>query len=151
MPPLTPSRFSFPLNSPLFYLLPSTPPFPNQITTPTTKSLIPAMSFSSSSPPSSVSNPKQQEQDPQDLKLAEVLKYHNQTKHHFTRYARGPHGLDWANQPNPFRRYVSAPLLPLLHPTHDHQCPLSTPHSSAPSLLQNPFPNPRFPSSSTTL
>ncbi|CAN6486414.1 unnamed protein product [Victoria cruziana] len=47
--------------------------------------------------------------------LGAVLRYHNQTKHSLTRYAKGPHGLDWANQPNPFRRYLSAPLLPLLH------------------------------------
>ena len=45
-----------------------------------------------------------------------VLRYHEQTKHHFFRYARGPGGLDWANQPDPFRRYAGAPLvqLPLL-------------------------------------
>ena len=45
-----------------------------------------------------------------------VLRYHEQTKHHFFRYAPGPGGLDWANQPDPFRRYAGAPLirLPLL-------------------------------------
>ncbi|KAD4178095.1 hypothetical protein R6Q59_021628 [Mikania micrantha] len=48
--------------------------------------------------------------------LTQVLTYHNQTKHSFTKYARGPRGLDWENQPNPFRRYISAPLRPLLHP-----------------------------------
>lgn len=47
----------------------------------------------------------------------QALRYHDQTKHSFTKYAQGPHGLDWANQPNPFRRYLSAPLLPLLHPS----------------------------------
>ena len=44
------------------------------------------------------------------------MRYHERTKHHFHRYARGPSGLDWANQPDPFRRYAGAPLvrLPLL-------------------------------------
>ncbi|KAM5554849.1 hypothetical protein ABKV19_022995 [Rosa sericea] len=127
MPPLPPTRFSFPLTSPLLHLLPST--------TTTTAT----MSFSSSSPsPSSLSNPKQP--DPQlDQNLSQVLTYHNDTKHHFTRYARSPRGLDWANQPNPFRRYLSAPLLPLLHPTppDDHPSPL---YSSLFTSLPPPKP-----------
>lgn len=48
-------------------------------------------------------------------KLSTVIKYHEQTKHSFNKYARGPHGLDWANQPNPFRRYEPAPAISLLH------------------------------------
>ncbi|KAH9318023.1 hypothetical protein KI387_019792, partial [Taxus chinensis] len=44
-----------------------------------------------------------------------LIKYHEQTKHSFRKYARGPHGLDWANQPKPFRRYKSAAVIPLLH------------------------------------
>ena len=36
---------------------------------------------------------------------ATVMRYHEQTKHHFFRYARSPGYLDWANQPEPFRRY----------------------------------------------
>uniref|UniRef100_A0A0D6QVA1 Nitroreductase domain-containing protein n=1 Tax=Araucaria cunninghamii TaxID=56994 RepID=A0A0D6QVA1_ARACU len=47
--------------------------------------------------------------------LSTVLNYHEETKHSFRKYARGPHGLDWANQPNPFRRYETAPVVPLLH------------------------------------
>jgi SagB-type dehydrogenase family enzyme len=45
-----------------------------------------------------------------------VMRYHERTKHRFNRYAPGPGELDWANQPNPFRRYEGAPLvhLPLL-------------------------------------
>ncbi|KAK4418732.1 hypothetical protein Salat_2286000 [Sesamum alatum] len=77
--------------------------------------------------------------------LTQVSKYHNQTKHSFTNYARGPHGLDWANQPNPFRRYISAPLLPLLHPTSDDQAD-SPPYSS----LFNSLPSPK-PISKTTI
>jgi len=48
--------------------------------------------------------------------LEAVLRYHERTKHHFNRFAPGPGQLDWANQPDPFRRYAGAPLarLPLL-------------------------------------
>src|SRR5438105_5175274 len=44
------------------------------------------------------------------------MRYHERTKHHFNRFAPGPSGLDWANQPDPFRRYAGAPLtrLPIL-------------------------------------
>jgi SagB-type dehydrogenase family enzyme len=44
-----------------------------------------------------------------------VLDYHDGTKHHFARYARGPGGLDWASQPYPFRSYLEAPEVPLGH------------------------------------
>lgn len=46
-------------------------------------------------------------------KIETVLRYHERTKHHFNRYANGPGALDWANQPNPFRRYEGAPLVQL--------------------------------------
>ncbi|XP_020585650.1 uncharacterized protein LOC110028232 [Phalaenopsis equestris] len=50
------------------------------------------------------------------LNQRQAIIYHNQTKHSLTSgYARGPRGLDWANQPNPFLRFLSSPLLPLLH------------------------------------
>ncbi|MCH8204311.1 MAG: SagB/ThcOx family dehydrogenase, partial [Candidatus Hydrogenedentes bacterium] len=44
-----------------------------------------------------------------------VFAYHDRTKHDFHRSARSLGHLDWANQPNPFRRYANAPafLLPL--------------------------------------
>ena len=42
-----------------------------------------------------------------------AMRYHERTKHRFDRYAAGPGELDWANQPNPFRRYAGAPLLRL--------------------------------------
>jgi SagB-type dehydrogenase family enzyme len=42
---------------------------------------------------------------------AGIMAYHQRTKHHPERYASGPHGLDWATQPNPFRRYAGAPLI----------------------------------------
>ena len=40
----------------------------------------------------------------------QVIEYHEISKHHFDRYARGPGYLDWASQPDPFRRYHGAPL-----------------------------------------
>ena len=48
----------------------------------------------------------------------QVIHYHIETKHHFHRYARSLGYLDWANQPDPFRRYEGAQLitLPLLTP-----------------------------------
>ncbi len=51
-----------------------------------------------------------------DSAVAGTLRYHEQTKHHFHRYARSLGFLDWANQPNPFRFYegVTAVRLPLL-------------------------------------
>ncbi len=45
--------------------------------------------------------------------LEVVFDYHEATKHGFKRYARGPGHLDWATQPDPFRRYHGAPLIPL--------------------------------------
>ncbi len=54
-----------------------------------------------------------------------VIHYHTQTKHHFNRYARALGYLDWANQPDPFRRFDGAPLiaLPLLTPDEDPVSP----------------------------
>ena len=45
--------------------------------------------------------------------LETVLAYHQQTKHRFERYARGPGKMDWATQPELFRRYHGAQLLQL--------------------------------------
>ena len=47
-----------------------------------------------------------------------IIAYHERSKHHPERYASGPHGLDWATQPNPFRRFADSPLfrLPLIGP-----------------------------------
>src|ERR1700752_2805535 len=46
-------------------------------------------------------------------RLQLVLQYHERTKHHFDRFARGPGQLDWRNQPSPFRRWAGAPLVRL--------------------------------------
>jgi SagB-type dehydrogenase family enzyme len=128
MPPLfSRASFSFPLTSHRCHFLPST------------KNTIITMSFSSSS--SFSSQPKADQL--QDEKLLQVLKYHNQTKHNFNKYARGPHGLDWANQPNPFRRYLSAPLLPpLLHlPTQTEPQKNSNPNQTQSQTAQQNNPD----------
>ncbi|MDP1767970.1 MAG: SagB/ThcOx family dehydrogenase [Nitrospirota bacterium] len=54
-----------------------------------------------------------------------VIRYHVQTKHHFNRYARSLGHLDWANQPDPFRRFDGAELrsLPLLTPEEEPLSP----------------------------
>ena len=60
-------------------------------------------------------------------KIEAVMRYHERTKHHFGRYAAGPGQLDWANQPDPFRRYRGASLvrLPILAPD---EAPVSPPY-----------------------
>ena len=45
--------------------------------------------------------------------LQPVLDYHQVTKHSFHHYAPGPGYMDWATQPNPFRRFAGAPFQPL--------------------------------------
>ncbi|MEX8518168.1 MAG: nitroreductase [Leptothrix sp. (in: b-proteobacteria)] len=47
-------------------------------------------------------------------RLASVRAYHERTKHQLQRYAAGPESLDWDAQPDPFRRYLGAPLESLL-------------------------------------
>ena len=42
-----------------------------------------------------------------------ALAYHERTKHAPGRFARGPGGLDWENQPDPFRRWAGAETWPL--------------------------------------
>jgi SagB-type dehydrogenase family enzyme len=55
----------------------------------------------------------------------QVISYHVRTKHHFNRYARSLGYLDWANQPDPFRRFEGAQLitLPLLKPDEEPLSP----------------------------
>ena len=61
---------------------------------------------------------KHSEAEPAHHALDMVMRYHQETKHHFSHFARAPGSLDWANQPDPFRRYEGAPLfaLPRLQP-----------------------------------
>jgi SagB-type dehydrogenase family enzyme len=53
------------------------------------------------------------EASPAESDLATVLAYHQRTKHRLDGYAAGPDTLDWDAQPDPFRRYLGAPLTPL--------------------------------------
>lgn len=59
----------------------------------------------------------------------QVIRYHVQTKHHFNQYARSLGYLDWANQPDPFRRFEGTELirLPLLKPD---EAPISPSYDS---------------------
>src|SRR6202162_6100416 len=45
-----------------------------------------------------------------------VVAYHERTKHHYHRYAAALGYMDWAKQPDPFRRYDGAPLVRLPFP-----------------------------------
>jgi SagB-type dehydrogenase family enzyme len=49
------------------------------------------------------------------------LEYHETTKHSFGRFARSRGYLDWATQPDPFRRYPGARLIPFPH-QEAHEC-----------------------------
>lgn len=82
--------------------------------------------------------------DPGDLET--VLRYHERTKHHFNRYARGPGHLNWANQPDPFRRYQGASLVHLPRLGRDEE-----PLSPAYELLYRPGAVPSVPLTVRTL
>ena len=76
-----------------------------------------------------------------------VIRYHVQTKHHFNRYARALGYLDWANQPDPFRRFEGAELirLPLLKPDEEpiaHRTRRSTSRTGFVSAGERPDPFP---------
>ena len=45
--------------------------------------------------------------------VARVRAYHQRTKHMPGRYAPGPGYMDWANQPDPFRRFLGARIVEL--------------------------------------
>ena len=45
-----------------------------------------------------------------------VIAYHERTKHHFHRYAASLGFMDWATQPDPFRRFAGADLFQLPMP-----------------------------------
>ncbi len=48
--------------------------------------------------------------------LQSIVRYHEETKHHYHRYARSAGHMDWENQPHPFRVYRETAVveLPLL-------------------------------------
>ncbi len=45
--------------------------------------------------------------------VQKVFRYHEETKHHFHRFARSSGYMDWKNQPGPFRFYGEKKALPL--------------------------------------
>ena len=47
------------------------------------------------------------------LALEITRAYHERSKHHPTRLAPALGYLDWAKQPDPFRRFEGAPIVPL--------------------------------------
>ena len=52
--------------------------------------------------------------DPDESRQASALfDYHERSKHRLQRYAPGPGGLDWANQPDPFRQFAGAETIKL--------------------------------------
>jgi SagB-type dehydrogenase family enzyme len=55
-----------------------------------------------------------------------VMDYHERTKHHFQRFARSLGYMDWATQPDPFRRYGGAELLELPLPVDDDPTPFDS-------------------------
>jgi len=69
-----------------------------------------------------------------------VRAYHQATKHHTHAFAPGPGFLDWESQPDPFRRYSGAALVPLPlvagrgRCSYDALYELSTQAGQAPSL-----------------
>ena len=54
---------------------------------------------------------------------AQIIAYHEASKHHYRTYAPGPGYLDWATQPDPFRRYAGAQAIPLARPAPDDDLP----------------------------
>ncbi len=74
-----------------------------------------------------------------DQRLEHVLAYHDATKHHLGRYARGPGYLDWDTQPDPFLRFHGAPLIALDHaePGAEPRPPRAVDRSSVSQLFED--------------
>ncbi len=60
-----------------------------------------------------------------------VIAYHERTKHHFHRYAASLGYMDWATQPDPFRRYAGADLVRLPLPKAGRPLPYWQLYASA--------------------
>jgi SagB-type dehydrogenase family enzyme len=52
-----------------------------------------------------------------------VVDYHERTKHHYHRFAASIGYMDWATQPNPFRRYEGAAVVRLPLPPEGRELP----------------------------
>jgi SagB-type dehydrogenase family enzyme len=63
--------------------------------------------------------PSNGDPSPEEVTVA----YHERTKHHYHRYAASAGHLDWATQPNPFRRYAEADLVRLPMPARGRPLP----------------------------
>ena len=61
----------------------------------------------------SFAGPRNQTDQGLQLPDSALLEYHHRSKHRLDRYAPGPGRLDWANQPDPFRRYTGAVAIKL--------------------------------------
>lgn len=68
-----------------------------------------------------------------DARIAAVRAYHERTKHHLHRYARSLGYLDWATQPDPYRRYEGAGVARL-------RLPVEEPGPSYDALFEAPGP-----------
>src|SRR5947207_13166333 len=69
-----------------------------------------------------------------------VVAYHERTKHHFHRFAASVGYMDWATQPDPFRRYDGAPLVRPPSPDMSQAlpyCKLYAPDRMDPAPLSN--------------
>ena len=60
---------------------------------------------------------------------AQMIAYHEASKHHYRTYTPGPGYLDWATQRDPFRRYTGAQVIPLVRPTPDEDLPRGRLHA----------------------
>ena len=70
-----------------------------------------------------------------------VAAYHERTKHHIHRYAAALGYMDWATQPDPFRRYAGADLVRLLLPKEGHPLPYWQLYANADvSTIVTPMP-----------
>src|ERR1039458_2179362 len=70
--------------------------------------------------------------------VADIIAYHDRTKHQPERYANGPGGLDWATQPDPFRRFSGAPVFRLPLASLDDTPPAVVLFGAAP-VTSRPF------------
>ena len=52
-----------------------------------------------------------------------VVAYHERTKHHYHRFAASLGYMDWASQPDPFRRYQGTALVRLPLPKTGRELP----------------------------
>jgi SagB-type dehydrogenase family enzyme len=69
-----------------------------------------------------------------------AVRYHEATKHHFNRFARSVGYLDWATQPDPFRRYPGASVRPLPRSSGRAALAADLPYSSLYELDAAPHP-----------